>query len=304
MSDLQTEFPGGENVHTIHPSTFSIVACDLQAREWGIAVQSKFFAPGVVVPWARAEIGAVATQAHANMKYGPDGLELLEEGLTADEVVKRLVSSDDGADHRQLAVVDAEGRVSVHTGEECNEWAGHRRGEGYSCQGNILAGPAVVEDMADRFEQSEGRLADRLVSTLQAGQAAGGDRRGQQGAALLVVREGGSYGGALDRYIDLRVDDHDRPIDELERLLQLFYLYFERPETDDLLQLQGEVARQVTESLHRLGYDVQPAESMDDSARKALDAWVGVENFEERMREPGYIDPGVLEHLKNQARGT
>lgn len=285
----------------IYPSTFSIVACDLEAREWGVAVQSKFFAPGVVVPWARAEIGAVATQAHANMKYGPDGLQLLEERLSAEEVVRRLTAADEGAAHRQLAVVDAEGRAAAYTGEQCNTWAGHRTGDGYSCQGNILASREVVEDMAGCFEESKGRLADRMVAALQAGQAAGGDRRGQQGAGLLVVREGGSYGGALDRYIDLRVDDHERPIDEMERLLNLFYLYFERPDPDSLLQLREDVARRVTGCLNQLGYDVQPSDSLDEQAQMKLDAWVGEENFEERMPKPGFIDPGVLQHLENLA---
>ena len=289
----------------MHPSTFSIVAHDPDAGEWGIAVQSKFLAAGAVVPWAKAKVGAVATQAMANMKYGPDGLGLLSEGLSAEEVVEHLTKDDDGAPGRQLGVVDAEGRSAAFTGDECFDWAGHVTGDCYSCQGNILAGPAVVRDMASDFEQSTGRLADRLVSALRAGQAAGGDKRGQQSAGLLVVREGGSYGGTLDRYIDLRVDDHDQPIEEIARLLDMFYLYFEKPDPDALLPMEGDVAAEVIASLRQLGYDVGPAvDEVDSQVQKALDEWVGSENFEERMIKPAFIDPQVLSYMREQARSA
>ncbi len=287
---------------TLQPATFSIVAYDPEVDEWGVAVQSKFLAAAAVVSWARAGAGAVATQARANMSYGPDGLRLMAKGINAGQVIAKLTENDEGTPDRQLAVVDAQGQSAAFTGEECLDWAGHRTGEGYSCQGNILAGPEVVQDMADDFESSDGRLADRLVSALQAGQRAGGDRRGQQSAGLLVVREEGSYGGTTDRYIDLRVDDHNRPIDELRRLLQLHYLYFEKPDPDALLPLEGEVAQQVVQCLSALGYQVDAQQDLfDEQARSALDEWVAQENFEMRMTEPGCIDPDVLKYLRRQA---
>lgn len=284
-------------------STFSIVAHDPEAREWGVAVQSKFLACAAVVPWARAEVGAVATQARANMSYGPEGLELLAQGLSAAEVVERLTGPDERAADRQLAVVDSQGTSAAFTGESCLDWAGHRAGDGYSCQGNILAGAEVVADMAEDFESSTGPLADRLVSALKAGQRAGGDRRGKQSAGLLVVREGGSYGGYLDKYIDLRVDDHPEPIEELARLLNLFYLYFERPDPGSLLPLEGELAREVITHLNSLGYDAgEPGEDFSEAAQQALDEWVGSENFEERMPSPGAIHPLVLEFMRNRVK--
>ncbi|MDR5682400.1 MAG: DUF1028 domain-containing protein, partial [Armatimonadota bacterium] len=192
--------------------TFSIVAADPQAAEWGVAVASKFLAVGAVVPWATAGAGAVATQAWANLSHGPEGLRLLGEGLSADEVVRRLTDADQGRDHRQLGVVDARGRAASYTGGACLAWAGGRTGDRYACQGNLLAGPEVVSAMAKAFEAGAGRpLPERLLAALEAGQHAGGDRRGQQSAALYVVKEGGSYGGYLDRYVDLRVDDDPQP---------------------------------------------------------------------------------------------
>lgn len=284
-------------------STFSIVAYDPEASEWGVAVQSKFLACAAVVSWARAEVGAVATQARANMSYGPEGLDLLAQGLSAAEVVARLTGPDDRAADRQLAVVDAKGEAAAFTGESCLDWAGHRTGEGFSCQGNILAGPGVVEAMAEDFESSAGPLADRLVSALRAGQNAGGDRRGRQSAGLLVVREGGSYGGYLDKYIDLRVDDHTEPIEELARLLNLFYLYFERPDPASLIPLEGKVAREVISHLNALGYDAGDAvDDFGEAAQGALDEWVGRENFEERMPTPGAIHPLVLEFMRNRVQ--
>jgi uncharacterized Ntn-hydrolase superfamily protein len=200
-------------------ATFSIVAADPDAREWGVAVQSRVLAVGALVPFAEAEVGAIATQAWCNTTYGPRGLALLREGLSAEEVVKRLTDEDEGRAERQLAVVDRQGRVAHYTGAECLDWAGAKSGEHYSCQGNILAGREVVEAMGAAFEENKGLLADRLMAALAAGQEAGGDRRGQQSAALLVVREGEGYGGFSDRMLDLRVDDHERPIDELKRIL-------------------------------------------------------------------------------------
>lgn len=204
-------------------ATFSIVARDQQTGELGIAVQSKFLAVGAVVPFASADVGAVATQAWANVSYGPRGLELLSQGLTAQEVVDRLVAEDEGREHRQLGVVDRYGSAAAYTGEKCMHWAGHRVGSGYACQGNILVSEATVDAMAEAYEASSAlpHLADRLVAALSAGQTAGGDSRGRQSASLYVVREKGGYGGFNDRLVDLRVDDHPEPIQELSRLLDL-----------------------------------------------------------------------------------
>src|SRR5919197_3187762 len=179
-------------------ATYSIAACDLDAGQWGVATQSKFLAVGSVVPWAEPELGAIATQAYANPRYGPEGLALLREGLSAQEVVERLTSADEGRDHRQLGVVDREGRAASYTGSECMEWAGGQTGDGYAAQGNILVSAETVDAIAETFESSSGPLAERLLDCLDAAQAAGGDRRGQQSAALLVVQQDGGYAGLSD----------------------------------------------------------------------------------------------------------
>jgi len=203
-------------------ATFSIVAFEPRSESWGVAVQSRFLAAGAVVPWSRAGVGAVATQAFANPRFGPLGLSLLAQGLAADEVVASLIAGDGGRAMRQLAVVDARGGAAAFTGEECLPWAGHLTRDGFTCQGNILAGPAVVAEMAGAFESNASlELPERLAAVLEAGQAAGGDARGQQSAGLLVVRAGGGFAGYSDRVVDLRVDDHTAPIAELARLLRL-----------------------------------------------------------------------------------
>jgi len=202
-------------------ATFSIVAYDSTAREWGVAVQSKFFAVGAVVPWAEAGAGAVATQAWGNTTYGPKGLALLRMGVGAEEAVKVLTRQDDSADRRQLGIVDSRGSAASWTGENCLAWAGHVAGRGFCVQGNILAGEKVIQSMAEAFAGSEGALGMRLIEALEAGEQAGGDRRGRQSAALLVVREHGGYSGFNDRLVDLRVDDHPRPIQELKRLYRI-----------------------------------------------------------------------------------
>jgi uncharacterized Ntn-hydrolase superfamily protein len=210
-------------------ATYSIVACDLDAEQWGIAVQSKFLGVGAVVPWAEPHVGAIATQAFANPRYGPDGLALLREGLSADETVARLTAADDGRAQRQLGVVDGAGRSATFTGEECNEWAGGRSGPGYAAQGNILVSQATVDALADTFAGSGGKtLAARLLDCLDAAQAAGGDSRGQQSAALVVVQRDGGYAGLSDSLVDLRIDDHDRPLEELRRLYDLHREVFQR----------------------------------------------------------------------------
>ena len=202
-------------------ATFSIVGYDAETGALGIAVQSKFFAVGSVVPWAEAGVGAIATQSHANTTFGPQGLKLLKSGLSAEQTLERLIADDSGRATRQVGIVDAKGNVAHYTGDECNEWAGAISGEHYTAQGNILAGEAVVKAMSKAFEETDGELADKLMAALFAGQEAGGDTRGQQSAALLVVQEGRGYGGFNDRYIDLRVDDAEKPIEELQRLLEI-----------------------------------------------------------------------------------
>lgn len=208
--------PGPEVV-----STFSIVACDPDREEWGIGVASRFLAVGSVVPWARADAGAIATQSYANTTYGPRGLELLRRKASAEDVLEQLLNEDEDRERRQVGIVDLKGNIANFTGEKCHPWAGARAGRNYSCQGNILAGPEVVEAMATAFEQAPGPLAWRIMAALEAGQERGGDVRGKQAAAILIVRTGAGYGGFNDRMVDLRVDDHEHPIRELSRILAI-----------------------------------------------------------------------------------
>ncbi len=209
-------------------STFSIVGYDPNNNDFGVAVQSKFFAVGAVVPFAEAGVGAIATQAWANTTYGPRGIELLKIGLTAQQTLDHLLRDDDGRESRQVGIVDANGTVTNHTGKKCNDWAGAFSGQHYTAQGNILTGEDVVEAMGKAYEETKGELADKLMAALAAGQNKGGDKRGQQSAALLVVRKNGGYSGFNDRYIDLRVDDAEKPIQELQRLLNIHKKFFPR----------------------------------------------------------------------------
>jgi uncharacterized Ntn-hydrolase superfamily protein len=283
----------------VHPSTFSIVAFDPESGDLGVAVQSKFLAVGAVVPWAQAKVGAIATQSYANLSYGPRGLELLAQGQSAQEALHALTGEDEEREYRQVGIVDAQGRAAAYTGAECFSWAGHIVSENYCCQGNILVSVKTVEEMARVFEESQGELADRLVAALAAGQTAGGDSRGRQSAALLVVREGGSYGGYLDRYIDLRVDDHSRPIEELGRLLRLHRIYFTKPHAEDFLPLRGALLEEVQSLLHRLGYfQGEIGSPYDEATRTALFDYAGTENLEERLSEEVSIDKVVLEFLR------
>jgi uncharacterized Ntn-hydrolase superfamily protein len=277
--------------------TFSIVAYDPASASWGVAVASKFLAVGAVVPWGRAGAGAVATQAMANLSYGPDGLDLLAQGSAADGMVERLTSADADREHRQLGAVDAAGRAASFTGAACMDWAGGVAGDGFAAQGNILTGPEVVDAVAAAWRRSPApTLAGRLVEALAAGDAAGGDRRGRQSAALRVWKAGAAYGGVLDTAVDLRVDDHRDPVGELARLLGLHELYFGTPDPDALLPLEGELAGQVTERLERLGYQTRGGARLAG----ALEAWAGTENFEERL-VPGKLDPVLWEQLRRQA---
>ena len=267
-------------------ATYSITACDLEAGQWGVAVQSKFLAVGSVVPWAEPEVGAIATQAYANPSYGPDGLALLRDGLSASEVVERLTADDPGRDERQLGVVDAEGRSESWTGVGCNDWAGHRTGAGYAAQGNILVGGETVAALATTFEANvQLPLPQRLIECLAAAQAAGGDRRGQQSASLLVVQRNGGYAGLSDNLVDLRVDDHEHPIEELRRIYALHRRLFEVSPRENWLPVEGDLRAELDERLGRLGYD-------------SLDAWAGVENLEERVDGEDAIDPVVLDALR------
>jgi uncharacterized Ntn-hydrolase superfamily protein len=283
--------------------TFSIVARDPQAGELGIAVQSKFLAVGAVVPWARAGVGAIATQSWANTTYGSGGLELLASGLPASEVLAQLTREDDRQTLRQVGIVGVTGAPATYTGEECFPWAGGYIGEHYTCQGNILVGEDTVLAMARTFEETAGHLCDRLVAALVAGQAAGGDRRGQQSAALLIVREGGGYGGFNDRFIDLRVDDHPQPINELQRILQLHKLYLSPTETRDIMIIDHALAVELQELLTASGdYRGSITGSYDESTRDAFRKFSGRENLEERWFEDARIDRVVLEFMRQKLR--
>ena len=278
-------------------ATFSIVAFDPETDSLGVAVQSKFLAVGSVVPWARAGVGAVATQAMANYNYGRRGLDLMAGGNSAEQTAEALISADEAREHRQIGVVDARGRAATYTGSECFDWAGGVTGEHYAAQGNILVGKETVEAMASAFEEADGDLAARLLGALDAGQRAGGDSRGKQSAALLVVREGGGYGGDNDRVVDLRVDDHPEPIRELIRIRDLHTLYFGATSPDDVIALDGDVRAEVADALLRAGY-LEGPEVGDEDLFGVLSAYVRTENFEEREQRRGYVDRAVLEHLK------
>jgi len=285
--------------HVLRPSTFSIVAFDFENGDLGVAVQSKFPAVGAVVPWAKARVGAIATQAWCNTAYGPSGLKMLEANLSAQETLRKLLADDTNTQVRQFAIVDAKGQVAAHTGTECFEWAGHMTGKGYSCQGNILAGARVVESMARAYEETSGDLIDKLMQALSAGQAAGGDRRGQQSAALLVVREKGGYEGFNDRYVDLRVDDHPTPIEELKRVLRVYDMtMLSREDPKNLLTIDHDIAVVLQKNLARLGiYKGAITGVLDDATNKALYEFVNIHNFENRMHEQGRIWKSILDYM-------
>ncbi len=286
----------------MRPSTFSIVAFDPVQQQLGIAVQSKFLAVGSVVPWAKAGVGAVATQSWANTAFGPAGLDLLSRGATPQEALDDLLEADPERDSRQVGIVDAEGRAATFTGSACFAWAGGRTGEHYACQGNILVGPETVDAMAAHYEATAGQeLAFRLVGAIQAAQAAGGDSRGQQSAAVVVVQEGAGYGGFNDRYLDLRVDDHPAPIDELHRLLTLHVLYYPRPD-EPMLELT-EVAPQLGTDLAALGYLDGPAADTN-AVTDALRRFSMRENLEERLRDDGRVFQVVAEYIQGRAAET
>ena len=267
-------------------ATYSLCACDLDAGQWGVVTQSKFLAVGSIVPWAEPGAGAIATQSFANWRYGPDGLALLRQGLTATEVVERLTSADDDREQRQLGIVDAHGGSATFTGSGCHGWAGGRNGHGYAAQGNILVSGETVDALVETFVATAGKpLADRLLGSLAAAQAAGGDRRGQQSAALLVVERNGGYAGLSDVLFDLRVDDHPQPIEELRRIYGIHQALFGTTPRDEWLPVDDALRAEIGERLAKAGHT-------------NLADWAAVENLEERLDGDDAIDPVVLEALR------
>jgi uncharacterized Ntn-hydrolase superfamily protein len=284
-------------VNRLHgPSTYSIVGADPEAGECGVAVQSKFLAVGAFVPWARGGVGAVATQAFAEITYGNRGLDLLESGLSPQAAVEALIGDDEMRDHRQVGIVAADGKGATFTGSDCFEHATGIAGDNFAAQGNILTSPDVPEAIAKTFTRAEGNLATRLLVALAAGQEAGGEKRGMESAALLVVRPGAGYGGNNDRWLDLRVDHSDTPIDDLGRLLDLHTLYFGRTPEEDLIVLDDAVRPKVEERLRALGWWDQ-AQSLENN----LQAWMGWHNLEERWAGSDRVDPVVLRQLSEAA---
>ena len=273
-------------------ATYSIVACDVDAGQWGVAVQSKFLAVGSVVPWAEPQVGAIATQAYANPRYGPDGLALLREGRSAAEVVEALTAGDAGRAERQVGVVDGDGRAATYTGDACHDWAGGRTGDCYAAQGNILVSASTVDALAVTFESNAHlELGQRLIECLAAAQAAGGDRRGQQSASLLVVEKDAGYAKLSDSVIDLRVDDHEHPIAELRRLFSLHEELFGATPPEDWLDVDDALGKELRELLAKLGHDGELEQAFTD--------WAGAANLEERVDVVERIDPIVLDALRN-----
>jgi uncharacterized Ntn-hydrolase superfamily protein len=279
--------------------TFSIVAADPEAGDWGVAVASRFPCVGAVVPWAMAGVGAVATQSWANTSFGPAGLDRMGRGTEAEETLRLLVEADEGREDRQVGVVDAAGRTATFTGSKCMDWAGGQTGRGFAAQGNILAGEQVVAELARAFAESEGDLCDRLLAALLAGDAAGGDRRGRQSAALLVVRRGGGYEGRNDRYIDLRVDDHPEAPAELARLFGVWDTTM-LIRNDPLLPATPELVADLQRRLAVLGeYAGDPSGAYDDATRAALAGWAGQHNLEGRLREDDQISNLLVTEIRD-----
>ncbi|MEX2425703.1 MAG: DUF1028 domain-containing protein [Thermomicrobiaceae bacterium] len=282
-------------------NTFSIVARHPDTGDFGVAVQSKFFGVGAVVSWARAGIGAVATQSLANTTFGERGLALLQAGWSADDVVNYLTTMDPDRDQRQIGLVDRFGNAANYTGNGCHAWAGGQTGAGFCVQGNILVSQDTTDAMAHAYQSGRGPFADRLINALEAGQAAGGDSRGQQSAAIYVVRERAGYGGGTDRLLDLHVEDHSNPIGELRRLYELHGVYFGTDQADTV-PLTGEVFSTVAAQLHQLGY--LEAGSMQDrnAVLRQLATFARAENLEERLRTDDQVDSVILSFLEQQTR--
>lgn len=277
--------------------TFSIVGFDPHTKELGVAVASKFLCVGAVVPFAKAGVGAIATQSWANLNYGIDGLDMLQRGMSPEEVLKELVANDEKSGARQVGIVDAVGRSVTFTGEDCFEWAGGHSGENFAIQGNILVNQETVDAMKSVFLQQDGPLEERLLAALYAGDIAGGDSRGKQSAALLVVKENGSYGEYTDRYIDLRVDDHTDPVKELGRLLKLHQLYFSGTAPEDIVSIDGVLADEIQNMLYENGFLDRDLTEKDDLL-DAIQSYHLIENFDERVQERGFIDKKVVEFMR------
>jgi uncharacterized Ntn-hydrolase superfamily protein len=278
--------------------TFSIVAASPETGEVGVAVQSKFLACAALVSWARGGVGAVATQSFAEVTFGPRGLDLLEQGLSPSEAIDRLLQGDEQREMRQVGVASADGRAASFTGGECFEHAASVVGENHACQGNILASDRVVPAMSETFARTDGPFPERLVEALRAAQAEGGDRRGKEAAGLYVAKPGGGYGGNHDRYVDLRVDHHPDPIEELARILDLHRLYFERSREQDLIEGDAGLEEEIDARLRRLGKRDEDRDVWDD-----LFDYMGWENLEERWAGKGRIDPRVLAYLRDHSEG-
>lgn len=279
-------------------ATFSIVARDPNTSELGIAVQSKFLAVGSAVPWAKAGVGAIATQALANLSFGEIGLKKLSEGWSVQEVHDFLITNDPEIEHRQFGIVDAQGNAISFTGKQCFDHASHHAEDNLAVQGNILVSHATIDALVDGFKSAEGTLASRLLIALDKGQNAGGDKRGRQSAALLVVKEKGSYGGYNDRYIDLRVDDDPEPIHKLNHLLDLFEMTFDKTKEEDKVKLNAALIISMQTQLQKLGFYTGPIDGIyDPLTRVAYEAWAGFENYEERMHPDDIVDQKVIDVL-------
>ncbi len=273
--------------------TFSIVACDLKEKTWGVAVASKFPAVGSVVPWAQADAGAVATQSFSNASFGPRGLQMMDGGISAENTLAKLLMDDPDRELRQVGLVDAKGRAATFTGSGCFPWAGGVIGKGYAIQGNILANAKVVPAMEKKFLSTKGDLPSRLYAALLAGDRAGGDKRGRQSAAIYVAKPNGGYGGFIDRWIDYRVDDHEDPVPRLGELIQLHRLYFDQSPESERVLLKGKALEQIAAILKHEGYLKK-----NITFQNAFNAFIGNENFEERS-DPNaqWIDKPVLKYL-------
>ena len=285
-------------------ATYSIVAVDPDTQTVGIGVQSKFLAAGAIVPWVQAGVGAVATQAMANTQYGPRGLALLQASYTPDQVIARLTQDDEGRSSRQMGVVSISGKAAAYTGDACTPWAGHIVGDGFTCQGNILASEEVVAQMVHAYQKTGGDLVQRLLATLDAAQSAGGDTRGMQAAALVVEQPGGGFGGLGDRIMDLRVDDHPEPLKELRRLVGIHRLIFCPGDPDRRIRLEGPIVKRVQRCLTAAGVYRGPENGILDSETiRVLEQFMIRENMASRIQEEPWLDGDVYEYMLRRYHG-
>ncbi|MFX0209557.1 MAG: DUF1028 domain-containing protein [Candidatus Hodarchaeota archaeon] len=280
--------------------TFSIVGYDPNTGDLGVAVQSKFLCVGAIVPWARADIGAIATQGGADHSYGLKGLSLLESGLSPNQVIAKLVKQG------QVGIIDSKGNPAAYTGKDCPAWAGHLVGEHYSCQGNVLISEETVEGMASGFEQESGDLPEKLIAALQAADREGrGDARGKQSACLYIVRKKGGYRGYTDNFVDIRIDDHPEPIKELQRVFELYDMTFlTREPPENLLKIEGKIASDIKRILTELGYldlnKITLNEEWGEVEHKAFEWWMSFNNFENKWRDDGMVWKSIYEHIMRE----